>query len=83
MKKLLVVLLSLLALSGCGSNMDWGFGSYTFTKVHCVQENKCVEIETWFDNERGIEVKTKDGSLYFSEGTYILIEDKCPFCSGR
>jgi hypothetical protein len=29
----------------------------------------------------GIEVQTKEyGALYFSEGTYILVENKCPIC---
>ena len=34
-------------------------------------------------NETGIEVKTKDGALFLSEGTYFLVEDKCPICDAE
>ena len=33
--------------------------------------------------DSGIEVKTKEfGAMFFSEGTYVMIEDAadCPFC---
>jgi hypothetical protein len=40
----------------------------------------------WYESSTGIEVLTKEaGSMYLSEGTYILLEgDKgCPFCGGK
>ena len=83
MKKLLLLLtvaLSTLTLSAC--NMDMGWGNYHFTKIHYVPTNECFAIISWHDNEMGVEVKTEDyGTLYFSEGTYVMIEDKCPFCA--
>ena len=70
-----------LLLSGCG-NMSIGPGNYTFTKIHIDthQFSGCVEITKWYDNERGIEVSTKNGNYFFSEGTYFLVEDNCPIC---
>ena len=86
MKKILSVILVLvifaLTLSACG-NQSIGFGNYTFRKVHIDTPHfsGCYTIEKWHDDERGIEVKTEEvGSLFLSEGTYILVEDKCPIC---
>lgn len=86
MKKLIILIMSLIltifTLSGCG-NQDLSFGNYTFTKVHISVGGKeiCREISSWHDNEIGCEVKLKDNNvLYLSEGTYILIKDKCPIC---
>ena len=65
-------------------NRALGLGNYTFKKVHiCVGDvSKCVEIEKWYDDGMGIEVKTKNyGALFLSEGTYFLVEDKCPICN--
>ena len=43
--------------------------------------DKCFELDNWHDDERGCEVKLKNGSsIYLSEGTYILVEDYCPIC---
>ena len=88
MKKIITVIVSLgliIALSGCG-NMSLGLGTFTFNKVHIDTKNTsgCFTIEKWYDNERGIEVKTKEaGAMYLSEGTYMLFTDKCPLCSGE
>ena len=79
---LLVFVILTLALCSCG-NQSVGFGNYTFRKVHIDTPHfsGCYTIEKWHDNERGIEVKTKEvGSIFLSEGTYILVEDKCPIC---
>jgi predicted small secreted protein len=81
---LVVALIFTTLLTGCG-NMSMGIGNFTFTKVHIDTHefSGCVSIEKWYDNERGIEVKTKDfGAMYLSEGSYILIEHKCPICNG-
>lgn len=88
MKKIIlasILAFSTLALSACG-NMSVGPGNYQFNKCHIFNygsEGTCVEIERWYDNENGIEVKIKNGSaLYLSEGSYMLVESNCPFCNG-
>lgn len=76
----LTIFLLLITVSACG-NESWGFGNYTFKHIHCTTTNECYTIIKWHDNEMGIEVLTEEyGSMYFSEGTYILLEDKCPVC---
>lgn len=83
MKKCLLVILmflTVLSLTGCG-NQSLGFGNFTYKHVHCTLTNECYTIEKWYDSELGMEVDTVEyGSIYFSEGTYILFEDECPVC---
>ena len=85
MKKIAVILIALmllLTLASCG-NKAYGPGNYQFDKVHVFDDghSKCIEINKWYDNEQGIEVQKKDGDgLFFSEGTYMLVEGKCPIC---
>lgn len=84
MKKLFALLLALLlclSLAACG-NMSLGLGNFEFDKVHITtyDYSGCVEVDKWYNNETGIEIKTPDGSLYLSEGSYILVEDNCPVC---
>ena len=84
-RKIIAILLTAMLIttfSGCG-NMSWGFGNFTFDKIHVDTYNhdRCFTVEKWYDNENGIEVKTKEaGSMYLAEGMYMLIEDECPFC---
>lgn len=86
MKKLFVVLIALclvLSLCSCG-NMSLGIGNYTFTHIHisdCI-EGHYVDVVQWYDNETGIEVRTSNGSMYLSEGTYQMFSDaeSCPYC---
>lgn len=81
-KKFILILLLAALLTGC-SNKSLGFGNFSFKKIHIdmPHTSKCFTVEKWHDNETGIEVKTKEaGSMYFSEGTYVLIEEDCPFC---
>lgn len=84
MKKILLVILIIAmvtVLSAC--NMAMGMGNFEFNKIHIdtYHYSGCFTIQKWYNNESGIEVKTKEaGSMFLSEGTYILIEDKCPFC---
>lgn len=85
MKKIVAVLMlaSLMTtLCACG-NMSLGIGNFEYNKIHIdtYHYSGCFEIEKWYDNATGIEVKIKDvGSIYASEGDYILIQDECPFC---
>lgn len=83
---ILTVAIAVLAvfLCSCG-NMSMGMGSYTFEHIHFSDaiEGKCATVEKWYDNETGIEVKTKEyGAMYLSEGSYQLISNsnKCPYC---
>ena len=80
----LIVMLLSLSLSACG-NMNMGLGNYEFKHVHFAvgEEEHCADVKSWCDNELGCEVKTEEyGSLYLSEGTYIMIEsaNNCPYC---
>ena len=82
---LVAVLAIAFGLTGCGSNMSIGFGNYNFRHVHFTDgvEGKCATVENWHNDDLGIEVKTVEcGSLYISEGSYIMIENenKCPYC---
>ena len=81
----MLILTSVTMLTGCG-NMSLGLGNYTYRKVHVntYHDSECFTINKWYDNERGIEVNTKEiGSMFLSEGTYLLIEDECPFCDNK
>ena len=85
MKKMLLIFLLVLStvFVGCG-NMNFGFGNYTYNGVHIetYHNTVCYTVETWTNAETGIEVKTKEiGSIFLSEGTYILFETECPICS--
>lgn len=86
MKKLLICIFSLMwifILAGCG-NQSLGIGNFNFDKVHIFSDtgDKCVELERWYDNDLGVEVKCKNGvSLYLSEGRYMLVSGKCPICN--
>ena len=86
MKKILAVALlvamAIITLTGCGN--QGGFGSYTFNRVHIFTHDghdRCLKVERWYESNTGIEVLTEEyGSLFLSEGTYMLCRDKCPIC---
>ena len=89
MKKLIVIVLALimvLALSACG-NQSLGLGNYSFRHMHFTDavDGHCATVEKWYWNEgSGIEAKTTEyGSIWCSEGTYIMFESsaKCPYCN--
>lgn len=84
MKKFLVLVICALMLMCCvGCNMSCGPGSYEYKKVHVdtYHHDVCLNVISWVDSDSGIEVKTKEaGSIFLSEGTYIMIHDLCPFC---
>lgn len=89
MKKVICVILVaiLLCVSLCACNMNVGIGNYSFKHVHFAvgNEGHCADVISWCDNELGCEVKTEQhGSLYLSEGSYIMVEsaDTCPYCGG-
>ena len=88
MKKIIafiMLMVLIVVLAGCG-NMSIGLGNFDFEKIHVDTHNYsgCFTIEKWYDNDNGIEVKTKEaGSMYFAEGMYMLIEDECPFCGAK
>lgn len=81
----LVLIISLLTLVSCG-NYSAGFGNYTYRKIHIDTHHfsGCYTVETWYESDSGIEVTTKElGSIFASEGTYILVGDKCPVCDAE
>lgn len=91
MKRILAVIMILVVmvatLCACG-NENWGVGNYTYTHVHASDgaEGHCATIQSWHDNSVGIELHTKEwGSVYLSEGCYILYESAsgCPFCGDK
>lgn len=70
-------------LASCG-NMSIGLGNYSFKKVHILTysgNDIDLTIEKWYESGNGIEVYTSEcGSIFLSEGCYILCEDRCPIC---
>lgn len=81
----LLVMLSVL-LCSCGNQNVFGLGNFTFRHIHFTDmvEGKCATVIQWYDNSEGIEVQTQEyGSLFLSEGSYILVEDgsRCPYCN--
>ena len=89
MKKVLAILFALVIVvtmfSACG-NMSMGLGKYTFEKIHVdtYHYSGCLTVEKWYDNEFGVEVKTREvGHIYLADGMYMLIESECPFCTNH
>lgn len=88
MKKIFAIILCAvmlcMVLTGCNENL--GFGNFNWKHVHFSDAvgGHCATITSWHDNETGIELHTEEcGSMFLSEGSYILFEDgaKCPFCN--
>ena len=86
MKKFLAIIMAtiiMLVVTGCG-NMSLGLGEFNFKRIHVdmYHYSGCLTVEKWYENENGIEVKTKEaGNIYLAEGMYALIEEDCPFCN--
>ncbi len=82
----LIAVIALITLTGCG-NMSIGLGNYEFKHVHIFTHDgndRCLEVEKWYEGDTGIEVCTAEyGSLFLSEGTYMLCGDKCPICDNE
>lgn len=88
MKKIITMIvmtaLMVSVLSGCG-NMSPGFGNFQFSNIHFQIHDKCADayVEKWYDYAEGVEVLTREyGSLFLSEGTYIMYNGVCPLCEG-
>ena len=90
MKKIFVLfvvsLLMIACLSGCGNMAILDPGNFKYTHVHLSDsvEGHCYDIDKWWDNESGVEVRTTSGNgIFLSEGTYQLFESKtsCPYCN--
>lgn len=86
MKKMILALILICGLMLTGCNMSMGLGNFSYNHVHITDniDGRCATVEKWYDNESGIEVKTTEyGSLFLSEGTYILVGEthKCPYCN--
>lgn len=85
MKKILMagVLVSALSLTGC--NMNLGFGSYSFRKVHVQMygsEPTHFKVKSWMADAGGIELKLENhGAVLLGDGTYMLYDtEDCPIC---
>lgn len=80
---LALVLIAVMVVTFVGCNVSLGIGNYEFNKVHVdtYHYSGCLEVDKWYETSTGVEIKTENGeSIYLSEGTYIMIEDECPFC---
>ena len=87
---LMVVIIMVVAVfaNSCG-NHSIGIGEYDWKHIHYSLhggDSGCATVEKWYESGTGLEVVTTEhGSMFFSEGAYILISDArdCPFCSGE
>lgn len=77
------IIIFMILFAACG-NHSIGFGNFTFTKVHIFIHDgpdMCLTLKKWYESDTGIEVLTKEyGSLWLSEGTYMLCQNDCPIC---
>ena len=89
MKKIFVILISLVILctllTSCGNQAILDPGNFSFKHVHITDhiEGHCFDIEKWWDNENGVEIRLSNGEgVFLSEGTCQLFESKttCPYC---
>lgn len=87
MKKIIFICALAVCLMLCSCGNMQVFGEYTYTHVYVETyktEGRCFDVEKWTESEAsGIEILTEDhGSMFLSEGTYILFSEKesCPFC---
>lgn len=80
---IVLISISIFGLTACNMNP---VGNYIFTKVHIYYEGyeECLDIKSWTDSEAGIEVVSKKyGSLFISEGHYLMCEEDCPICLNK
>lgn len=89
MKKLiftfLVIITLCITLCSCGNgnrSVVMTDVTYNTVHVHSGEYTKDFTVEKWSSKSyTGIEVLTKEaGTIYLSEGTYILFENECELC---
>ena len=77
MKKIFVILISLIILctllTSCGNQAILDPGNFSFKHVHITDpiEGHCFDIEKWWDNENGVEVRLSNGEGIFSLKVHI------------
>lgn len=81
-----VLVLIVLCCAGCGNKAILDPGNFSFKHVHISDhtEGHCLEIDKWWDDDSGIEVRMTNGKgVFLSEGTYQLFESSasCPYCN--
>ena len=84
----IVIILTLVGMSifsACSNKAIFDPGTFMFKHVHISDnvEGHCLNIDKWWDNDSGIEVKTTSGNgVFLSEGTYQMFEsaESCPYC---
>ena len=86
MKKILLLTLSALILTGC--NQNYGITQHTFNRLHIYDaplmgpEGIDVIFTGWADFHDGIEVYLTNGStVWVPDGRYLLINGTCPICN--
>ena len=71
-------------LAGCNMGI---VGHFEFNGLHCADFNGNVRdftVSRWYESDSGVEVLTEEaGSVFFSEGTYVMYENECPLCVGK
>lgn len=76
MKKILLLLIPLLVLTGCGNKDMWDT-EYTFDYAECYFGGKYekINIKTWTTYEDGeqVQIKDKDGNLYLLNMNYCRL----------
>ena len=80
----LILVIGMITVSGCGNRAFLDPGNFSFKHVHISDavEGHCLDIDKWWDNESGIEVRTTSGDgVFLSEGTYQMFEsaNSCPY----
>lgn len=79
MKKVLISVLTILALTGCT-----GLTSKTEYKAHWFSRRMCYEIESYQKQDNVYRIDFKDyGRTYISCNDIMIVEDKCPICDSN
>ena len=82
---ILILAIVMATMTACGNQAILDPGTFSFKHIHISDnvEGHCLNIEKWWDNDNGIEVRTTSSEgIYCSEGTYQMFEsaDGCPYC---
>ena len=71
----------IMTTASCSITVGW-----RYKKVHICANgiDKCIPIEQGFFDSDGVEIRSSEyGVIFLSNGTYILIIDKCPICDAK